>query len=102
MAAFGPDFRQGFSDPAPISNADITPTLAKLLGLEIEPKGGLTGRVISEAIRGGKTPTSTQEHLASEPAANGRITELDRQRAGGRVYFDAAGFPGQTVGLSSP
>src|SRR6185437_6984294 len=48
MAAFGPDFRRGFADPAPISNADITPTLAKLLGLDIAPKGTLTGRVIAE------------------------------------------------------
>jgi hypothetical protein len=102
MAAFGPDFRQGFSDPAPISNADITPTLAELLGLKIEPKGVLTGRVISEALRGGKTPVFTREHLASEPATNGQITRLDRQRAGGRLYFDAAGFPGRTVGLSGP
>jgi arylsulfatase A-like enzyme len=102
MAAFGPDLRRGFTDPAPISNADITPTLAKLLGLHITPKGTLSGRVISEALKGGEATAFTQEHLASQPADNGRITRLDRQAAGGRLYFDAAGFPGRTVGLSAP
>jgi arylsulfatase A-like enzyme len=102
MAAFGPDFRQGFADPAPVSNADITPTLAKLLGIAITAKGTLTGRVISEALEGGKAVAFRREQLVSRPAANGRITRLDRQEAGGRLYFDAAGFPGRTVGLSAP
>lgn len=102
MAAFGPDFRRHFADPAPISNADIAPTVATLLHLDIMPKGALTGRVISEALKGGKPVAFTREHLVSQPAANGRVTRLDRQSAGGRRYFDAAGFPGQTVGLSGP
>ena len=33
MAAIGPDFKTGFADPAPVSNADIAPTLAHILGL---------------------------------------------------------------------
>lgn len=40
MAAVGPDFRD-LTDRAPVSNADIVPTLAKLLGLNILPKGHL-------------------------------------------------------------
>jgi hypothetical protein len=58
--------------------------------------------VISEALKGGKPVAFTREHLVSQPAANGRVTRLDRQSAGGRRYFDAAGFPGQTVGLLGP
>ena len=33
MAAIGPDFKTGYADPAPISNADIAPTLAHVMGL---------------------------------------------------------------------
>ena len=41
QAAIGPDFKAHYADPAPISNADINPTLAHILGLTIAPKGGL-------------------------------------------------------------
>src|SRR6185503_5849635 len=41
MAAIGPDFRAAFADPTPVSNADITPTLAHILGLAITPVGEL-------------------------------------------------------------
>ncbi len=102
MAAIGPDFRRRIVDPAPVSNADIAPTLAKLLGLNISPMGKLAGRVISEALKGGKAMGFVPKHLASPPAANGMTTRLDWQTAGGRAYFDAAGFPGRTVGLSKP
>ncbi|HEY1877925.1 MAG TPA: alkaline phosphatase family protein, partial [Rhizomicrobium sp.] len=39
MAAIGPDFKTGFSDPAPVSNADIAPTLAHIAGIELPAKG---------------------------------------------------------------
>jgi arylsulfatase A-like enzyme len=102
MAAIGPDFRQHFADPSPISNADIAPTLAHLLGLNIPPKGRLTGRVISEALKGGKATAFDRKHRVSSPAANGLATHLDWQTSDGRAYFDAAGFPGRTVGPSAP
>ena len=37
--------------------------------------------------------------IRSEPAANGFITVLKAQQAGGETYFDAAGMPGRTIGL---
>jgi hypothetical protein len=37
--------------------------------------------------------------LASKPAANGTKTVLNYQQVGDTRYFDAAGFPGRTVGL---
>jgi hypothetical protein len=37
----------------------------------------------------------------SEPAANGLVTVLNMQQVGQTRYFDAAGFPGRTVGLST-
>jgi arylsulfatase A-like enzyme len=99
MAAIGPDFKARFADKAPVSNADINPTLAKVLGLTIVPKGGLTGRAAGEALVGGKPVTATSSRQVSAPAANGQKTVLDLQKVGDTRYFDAAGFPGRTVGL---
>src|SRR3954453_12996062 len=56
MAAIGPDFKSGFVDPLPVSNADVGATAAKLLGLTPNHKGNLIGRVITEAMPNGATP----------------------------------------------
>jgi arylsulfatase A-like enzyme len=101
MAAMGPDFKHGFSDPTPVSNADISPTLAHILGLKIVPRGTLAGRAATEALVGGKPVLFTARVLQSDPAADGRRTILQYQEADGRHYFDAAGFPGRTVGLTA-
>jgi predicted AlkP superfamily pyrophosphatase or phosphodiesterase len=102
MAAVGPSFKSGFADPAPISNADITPTLAHVAGITLAPKGKLTGRVISEALAGGGEAKPTQRTLQSTPAANGMRTILNLQEVGQARYFDAAGTLGKTVGLNPP
>ena len=39
--------------------------------------------------------------MISEPAPNGLTTIIDMQLVGDTRYFDAAGFPGRTVGLSN-
>jgi arylsulfatase A-like enzyme len=101
MAAIGPDFKTGFADPAPISNADIAPTLAKIAGVELAPKGKLRGRVVSEALVGGAPVTVRKETLQSNPEGDVR-TILNREQVGDAVYFDAAGFAGKTVGLTLP
>lgn len=100
MAAMGPDFKTAYADPAPISNADIVPTLAHALGLQIVPKGQLTGRVIEEAFKGRKAPAVSRKVLSSDPGPGGLRTVLDEQLVGNTRYFDAAGFPGRTVGLT--
>lgn len=100
MAAFGPDFKSRFADPAPIGNADVAPTLARLLGLKIVPKGGLGGRIVSEALCGGKPVAFAHGRSVSAPGEGGLETVLDYQRVGNTRYFDAAGFAGRTVGLS--
>ncbi len=102
MAAIGPDFKAGFVDPAPVSNADIGKTLAKVLGLKIAAKGKLQGRVIAEAMPGGAVPKSSSGILRGPAAANGIETILLYQEAAGTRYFDAAGFPGKTFGLYLP
>ncbi len=64
MAAIGPDFKTGFADPAPISNADIAPDPGHDRGIELPPKGKLKGRVIGEALAGGAPVTVSQGDLA--------------------------------------
>jgi arylsulfatase A-like enzyme len=100
MAAVGPDFKQGFVDPAPVSNADLTPTLASILGLKIAPKGKLTGRVIAESLKQGIMPRFQAKVMRSTPAANGFVTELNYQTVGDKPYFDAAGMPGKVLGVN--
>jgi hypothetical protein len=92
MAATGPDFKSRYRDPLPASNADIAPTLLRLLGWTPRPHGVLTGRVLDEALRGHGAPgTATERCLAiSGPAADGRRTALEYQRYDGRLYLDRA------------
>jgi len=99
MAAIGPDFRAGFVDSAPVSNADIAPTVAHIMRLDIAPRGALRGRVITEAMPRGAAVDHDADTLRSTPAANGFQTLLNRQRVGDVVYLDAAGAPGRAVGL---
>jgi hypothetical protein len=99
MAAIGPDFRTGFADSAPVSNADVGMTMAHLLGLDIPRKGHLLGRVIREAMPGGRIPQMSAHSRRSPPGANGLQTVLMYQQIGSTRYFDAAGFPGRTVGV---
>jgi arylsulfatase A-like enzyme len=99
MAAVGPDFKAGFVDPSPVSNADWTPTLAKILGVKLTAKGALTGRVMGEALKGGRPVATVQSTVRGQPAANGFITVLNQQAAAGKPYYDAAGMPGRVVGL---
>lgn len=99
MAATGPDFKDGYKDLAPISNADIGATLAKIMGLKLKPKGALVGRVADEAFVKNPTdgPDAVTRELRSEPAENGFVTVLHEQTLKGRVYFDWAGAPGRVV-----
>jgi arylsulfatase A-like enzyme len=100
MAAIGPDFRSQYVDQIPASNADVGMTLAHILGLKIQKKGTLVGRVLNESLKNGGTPlTSKKFRRFSAPAANGLQTVLDMQVVGDTLYFDAAGFPGRSVGL---
>ncbi len=99
MAAIGPDFKTGYVDALPVSNADVGATAARLLGLAQKPNGNLIGRVITEAMPNGTTPQAFSGTVKSQPAANGLRTVLNFQRVLAQRYFDAAGFPGRTVGL---
>ena len=99
MAAIGPDFKAGFVDPAPVSNADWAPTLSSILHLDRGAKGKLTGRVMSESLQGGAAVSVTGRTVRSVPAAGGFQTILNEQAVGDECYFDAAGAPGRVFGL---
>jgi hypothetical protein len=99
MAAIGPDFKSGYVDTLPVSNADVGATAAKIMGLTQKPKGSLIGRVTTEAMPNGATPKAFAGSVKSQPSPNGLRTVLNFQRVGSQRYFDAAGFPGRTLGL---
>ncbi|MBV9783127.1 MAG: alkaline phosphatase family protein [Acidisphaera sp.] len=107
MGALGPSFRRGFADPAPASNADIGKTVAQIMDLQIPDKGKLVGRVLTEAMTGavtgampnGALPQVSSGVLRSAPDGAGLVTELLYQTVGETRYFDAAGYPGRTLGL---
>ena len=101
MAAIGPDFKGGYVDLLPVSNADVGMTIAQLMNLHTTANGGLEGRVMSEALPGGIIPKSADGTITSKPAANGLKTVVKFQRVLSQRYFDAAGFPGRTVGLDA-
>jgi arylsulfatase A-like enzyme len=100
MAAAGPSFKSGFVDTMPVGNADVHPTIARIMRLPRESKGSLTGRVLEEALVGGRAPAPvTVKTLRSRPGLNGLRTVLRYQDVGRVRYVDAGGFPGRTVGL---
>jgi arylsulfatase A-like enzyme len=101
MAAIGPDFKKQYVDPAPVSNADIAPTFAEILGFDVAGHGELKGRVINEALLGGAPPHFSESKTAiSEGAPNGKKTILEYQQMGKQVYFDRACF--QVTDKSKP
>lgn len=100
--AIGPDFRRGFADDAPMSNADLGKTMAALLHLHIPDTGKLAGRVLAEAMPNGRMPAWRSALQVSQPDKAGRRTVVQTQIVGNSRYFDAAGYPGRTLGLSVP
>lgn len=91
MIAVGPDFKKGFVDSAPAGNADIAPTLARILGLTLPSRGRLRGRVLAEALADGPATTpSTCGEAVSRPSKGGIRTALHFQTAAGVRYLDTA------------
>ncbi|HEX4077728.1 MAG TPA: alkaline phosphatase family protein [Rhizomicrobium sp.] len=102
MAAIGPDFKSRFVDTAPVSNADIAPTLAHILGFDLGQHTPLSGRAALEALMGGKKAIVAKGWVAATgatPAGDKQFIEY--QQVGATRYFDAAGIPARTVGLSA-
>jgi hypothetical protein len=101
MGAIGPSFKTRFVDMAPVGNADLGQTIAKIMRLDLKPHGKLIGRVMSEAFPGGKNPEVRTLRARSPATATGEVTVVEGQSVGATRYVDAAGFPGRTVGLTA-
>lgn len=89
LIAAGPDFRERTRSRVPTSNADLAPTLLKLMGLTIP--NTMSGRSIDEALRGGPALGSVQAVRRVETArlADGAY-QVDAQvtRVGCARYLD--------------
>jgi hypothetical protein len=104
MAARGPDFRRRFVNRAPASNADVVATIAELLGLQLPNANVANGRVLRESFRGREGEAEPQVRtyvLLSKRSRDGYLTEAHLQAVGTTQYFEAAGFPGWTVGIEA-
>jgi hypothetical protein len=91
MAARGPDFQRGMIDRMPASNADITKTVAELLGLGMRAPNA---RVLVESLADvevARVPGAQSRLLSSKPTTEGHVTQLRLQSLGTNTYFDAAG-----------
>ncbi len=103
MAAFGPDFKNFYVDGAPVSNADIALTMAHILGLKLENSGGLRGRILKEALRGGpRSIDFERKQIRSSEIKGGLSTVLLYQRVGQHTYFDEACLTDSRLNDSNP
>jgi arylsulfatase A-like enzyme len=89
LIAAGPDIRPHFVDELPSGNADVAPTILHLLGF---PAEHLDGRVLSEALVGGKAPNEPAATRTLQAAHDVDSTHwqqyLTISRIGNRVYYD--------------
>lgn len=94
MVAAGPDFKPGYVDRAPVSNADIAVTVAAILKWSWPAAHGkLHGRIMSEAIKGGPDNVNFSQpapRASSTPGADGRKTVLHFQQLEDYTYYDQA------------
>ena len=75
-------------------------TIAALLHLRIPDTGRLVGRVLTEAMPGGAPVRVSHTVIASAASSAGQVTKVVTQTVGATRYFDAAGYPGRTLGLA--
>lgn len=90
LVAAGPDFRRGMVDQLPSGNADLAPTILRLLG--VEPPQPMDGRVLIEALVSGTASFPAIEmHTLEATRAIGRTTwhqYLHVTEFAGAAYFD--------------
>jgi arylsulfatase A-like enzyme len=89
LMAAGPEFRTHATSAVPTSNADLAPTLLRLLGMAV-PRG-MTGRPIEEGFLTGPDPGSVKVSHASEtartPDGSYEVT-AHLSTAAGHTYLD--------------
>jgi arylsulfatase A-like enzyme len=89
LIAAGPDIREHAVSGVPTGNADLAPTLLRLLGVKIP--ASMTGRVIEEMLRGGPAIASLPVGHATETvkAPDGSYTlTAHLSKTAGQTYLD--------------
>ena len=88
LIAAGPDFRHGMVDQLPSGNIDLAPTILHILG--VAPSERMDGRVLREAMIGGKASEPETRTIAAQ-----RVSEHCRWRqylkisqVDSTLYFD--------------
>ncbi len=106
-AAAGPDFKRGFIDRTPTSNADVAPTMTELLGLlpNVGPAGIYpTGRPMTEARAGQAQYVGTAHPftMKTDLMLQGVevVATLKATRLGDRVYLDDSSVERKPLGNS--
>ena len=98
LAAISPDFKKNYSDDAPVSNADITPTLLYVTGIAWNTNGVLPGRVMEEALSGKTEAGAIPRKTAISESVMGSRTVLEFQEYGASgTWTRRAWFPGPTA-----
>jgi len=90
LVAAGPDFKSGLINELPTGNADVAPTILRILG--ISPSSPMDGRVLEEALVDGrpveaKPVTKTDEKSRDLPLFRWH-QYLKYTEYGGALYFD--------------
>ncbi len=90
IAAIGPDFKTSYVDVVPMSNADIAPTLAYLMHIDLPFAGTLSGRIMREAFPGTTDlpVIDVEKHISG--ASGNASTVLLYQSVGDERYYDEA------------
>lgn len=105
-AAVGPSFRRRFVDRSPTGNADAAPTIASILGLELNVGPGAVfpnGRTMSEALQGGERVGGTRTlRLTARLELQGMavVTKLQFLRVDGHSYLDDSSVERVSLGSS--
>ena len=88
LIAAGPDFRERATSDAPTANVDIAPTLLRLLGLPVS--SAMTGRVIEEGLRNGRSAPAVTHAVETVTSADGRyVLSAQFSSVAGYRYFDS-------------
>ena len=89
FAAFGPDIKTKVTSSVPTSNADLAPTIAALIGMQVPTT--MDGRVLHEVLKPGPDPSKVRVQKKSWTAAAGngkyRVT-LQASIVAGHRYVD--------------
>jgi hypothetical protein len=89
LVAAGPDFKEHVASDVPTGNVDLAPTLLRLLGLPVP--AAMTGRVVEEALRGGRASTTSPVVRGGDTVATPdgayRLT-THTSAVDGHVYLD--------------